>query len=73
MKDKLMALAIKAKMKMQEFKEDVSGSEVTEKIGMVLAAVIVVALFIEWVSGGALTGIFDAILAKATEKIGEIG
>lgn len=75
MKDKLIATAIKAelkaKTKLEQFVKDVEGSDTTEKIGMVVVAVVIVGLLAAAVKT-AMPGLFDKIMQTASDKLNDI-
>lgn len=75
MKDKLIATAIKAelkaKTKLEQFVKDVEGSDTTEKIGMVVVAVVIVGLLATAVNN-LMPGVFESIVNTAKEKLNAI-
>ncbi len=75
MKDKLIAASTKvelnAKDKLEQFVKDVEGSDTTEKIGMVVIAVVVVGLLAAAVNT-AMPTLFRDIMKTATEKLNAI-
>lgn len=75
MKDKLIAASTKvelnAKDKLEQFVKDVEGSDTTEKIGMVVIAVVVVGLLAVAVNT-AMPKLFGDIMKTATEKLNAI-
>lgn len=75
MKDKLIAASTKvelnAKDKLEQFVKDVEGSDTTEKIGMVVIAVVVVGLLAVAVKT-AMPDLFDQIIATAQTKLNSI-
>ena len=75
MKDKLIATAIKAelkaKTKLEQFVKDVEGSDTTEKIGMVVVAVVIVGLLATAVNK-AMPGLVDKIMQTASDKLNAI-
>lgn len=75
MKDKLIAASTKvelnAKDKLEQFVKDVEGSDTTEKIGMVVIAVVVVGLLAAAVNT-AMPTLFRDIMETATEKLNAI-
>lgn len=75
MKDKLIAASTKvelnAKDKLEQFVKDVEGSDTTEKIGMVVIAVVVVGLLAVAVNT-AMPTLFGDIMKTATEKLNAI-
>lgn len=75
MKDKLIAASTKvelnAKDKLEQFVKDVEGSDATEKIGMVVIAVVVVGLLAVAVKT-AMPGLFNQIIATAQTKLNDI-
>lgn len=75
MKDKLIAASTKvelnAKDKLEQFVKDVEGSDTTEKIGMVVIAVVVVGLLVVAVKT-AMPGLFNQIIATAQTKLNDI-
>lgn len=75
MKDKLIAASTKvelnAKDKLEQFVKDVEGSDTTEKIGMVVIAVVVVGLLAVAVNN-AMPTLFRDIMETATEKLNAI-
>lgn len=75
MKDKLIAASTKvelnAKDKLEQFVKDVEGSDTTEKIGMVVIAVVVVGLLAAAVNT-AMPTLFSDIMKTATEKLNAI-
>lgn len=75
MKDKLIATSTKvelnAKDKLEQFVKDVDGSDTTEKIGMVVIAVVVVGLLAAAVNT-AMPTLFRDIMKTATEKLNAI-
>lgn len=75
MKDKLIAASTKvelnAKDKLEQFVKDVEGSDTTEKIGMVVIAVVVVGLLAAAVNT-AMPTLFRAIMETAAEKLNAI-
>lgn len=75
MKDKLIAASTKvelnAKDKLEQFVKDVEGSDTTEKIGMVVIAVVVVGLLAVAVKT-AMPDLFNKIIATAQTKLNDI-
>lgn len=75
MKNKLIAASTKvelnAKDKLEQFVKDVEGSDTTEKIGMVVIAVVVVGLLAAAVNT-AMPTLFRDIMKTATEKLNAI-
>lgn len=75
MKDKLIAASTKvelnAKDKLEQFVKDVEGSDTTEKIGMVVIAVVVVGLLAAAVNT-AMPTLFRDIMETATKKLNAI-
>ena len=75
MKDKLIAASTKvelnAKDQLEQFVKDVEGSDTTEKIGMVVIAVVVVGLLAAAVNT-AMPTLFRDIMETATEKLNAI-
>ena len=69
--EKLTKMRIKTHCAMKKFAEDISGSESTEKIGMVVIAVLVVAALAA-VMNKVMPDIFTDIANKAKEKLGGI-
>lgn len=72
MKAKLFNLAAKAEIRRQKFINDISGSETTEKVGMIVVAVIIIGVLITFLQGDALKGLFDTIVEGAKTKFAEI-
>ena len=64
-KDKLTTMAIEAQIKAGSFIQDVSGSDTTEKIGMVVVAIVIVGLLAAAVKSF-MPGLFESIFNKAT-------
>lgn len=68
---KINALAIAAQQKIQAAKNflmDTNGSDTTEKIGMVVAAVVIVGLLIT-AAQIAMPGLFNTMISTAQEKL----
>lgn len=68
---KINALAIAAQQKIQAAKNflmDTNGSDTTEKIGMIVAAVVIVGLLIAAVQT-AMPGLFGTMISTAQEKL----
>lgn len=68
---KINALAIAAQQKIQAAKNflmDTNGSDTTEKIGMVVAAVVIVGLLILAVQT-AMPGLFNTMISTAQDKL----
>ena len=71
---KINALAIAAQQKVQAAKDflmDTNGSETTEKIGMVVVAVVIVGLLAMAVKT-AMPGLFNTMISTAQEKLSGI-
>lgn len=71
---KINALAIAAQQKVQAAKDflmDTNGSDTTEKIGMVVVAVVIVGLLAVAVKT-AMPGLFNTMISKAQEKLSGI-
>lgn len=68
MKNKLTALIVKGKLKGDQFKADVCGSDTTEKIGMVVVAIVIVGLLAVAVNAF-MPGLFESIFTTAQEKL----
>lgn len=71
---KINALAISAQQKVQAAKDflmDTNGSDTTEKIGMVVVAVVVVGLLAVAVKT-AMPGLFNTMISTAQEKLSGI-
>ena len=70
--NKFNTLCVKAKIKMDAARDrmvnDIAGSDTTEKIGMVVVAIVIVGLLAAAVKT-AMPGLFDSIIAKAREKL----
>lgn len=75
MKDKLIATAIKAELKattkLEQFVKNVEGSDTTEKIGMVVVAVVIVGLLATAVKT-AMPGLFEKIMKTASDTLNNI-
>lgn len=68
---KINALAIAAQQKVKAAKDflmDTNGSDTTEKIGMVVAAVVIVGLLIK-AAQIAMPGLFNTMISTAQEKL----
>lgn len=71
---KINALAISAQQKIQAAKDflmDTNGSDTTEKIGMVVVAVVIVGLLAMAVKT-AMPGLFNTMISTAQEKLSGI-
>lgn len=71
---KINALAISAQQKVQAAKDflmDTNGSDTTEKIGMVVVAVVIVGLLAVAVKT-AMPGLFNTMITTAQEKLSGI-
>ena len=71
---KINALAIAAQQKVQAAKDflmDTNGSDTTEKIGMVVVAVVIVGLLAVAVKA-AMLGLFNTMISTAQEKLSGI-
>lgn len=71
---KINALAIAAQQKVQaanDFLMDTNGSDTTEKIGMVVVAVVIVGLLAVAVKT-AMPGLFNTMISTAQEKLSGI-
>lgn len=71
---KINALAIAAQQKVQAAKDflmDTNGSDTTEKIGMVVVAVVIVGLLAVAVEA-AMPGLFNTMISTAQEKLSGI-
>ena len=71
---KINALAISAQQKVQAAKDflmDTNGSDTTEKIGMVVVAVVVVGILAVAVKAG-MKPLFETMIATAQEKLSGI-
>lgn len=68
MKQKIMSMQAKAMAKVQTFINDKAGSETTEKIGMVVVAVVIIGLLAAAVNRF-MPGLFDSIGQKAQEVL----
>lgn len=71
MRQKIKYLCTKAKGKALAFTYDVAGSETTEKIGMVVVAVVIVGLLATAVNA-AMPGLFSSIFSTAQTKLNAI-
>lgn len=68
MKNKLTAIIVKGKLKVDKFKADVTGSDTTEKIGMVVVAIVIVGLLAVAVNQF-MPGLFQSIFTTAQDKL----
>lgn len=71
MKQKINSICAKVTVKALAFTNDVTGSDTTEKIGMVVVAVVIVGLLATAING-AMPGIFSGILGTAESKLNGI-
>ena len=69
--NKLTSIAVKMKAKFDRFVADVEGSDTTEKIGMVVVAIVIVGLLTTAVNHF-MPGFFTAIFTTAQEKLNAI-
>lgn len=71
MKAKLAILTTKMWCRAQQFKDDVSGSETTEKVGMIVVAVIVIGILVGLITAenSPIKNLFSGILESAQEKL----
>lgn len=69
--NKLTSIAVKMKAKFDRFVADVEGSDTTEKIGMVVVAIVIVGLLATAVNQF-MPGFFTAIFNTAQEKLNAI-
>lgn len=75
MNNKLFAISTKVelsvKAKLEQFVKDVEGSDTTEKIGMVVVAVVIVGLLATAVTN-LMPGLFEKIMKTASDKLNAI-
>lgn len=65
---KIDELLLKAKFKAEEIRDDISGSETTEKVGMIVVAVVIVGALAALLRT-AMPGLFTSIINTAKEKL----
>ena len=65
---KIDELLLKAKFKAEEIRDDISGSETTEKVGMIVVAVVIVGALAALLRI-AMPGLFTSIINTAKEKL----
>ena len=68
---KIDGLLLKAKFKAEEIRDDISGSETTEKVGMIVVAVVIVGALAALLRT-AMPGLFTSIIDSAKEKLTKI-
>lgn len=67
-KNRVLMAQVKAADKIKDFVSDVRGSDTTEKVGMVLAAAIIVGLLIAAVHTK-MPDLFDSVFGKVGESL----